>query len=596
MQTLLKHNTWGFFLLYAYYTAHFLAYPAPIRAQTVVFEENFDHSLEKWEVSRGNESFWNIENEALVGTVPTTFTIAELVPKDEFWDNTWRDFTLEMEYTPLFGADKNFSFFVQDPKNWYEFHFYAFGLELVAVKNDKKVWSRIYPAWLMYGINNAISLSIKDELISFSVQNTEIVRENHVVFAQGSGKIGLKLTTGSVAPTQSIIDSVKITVPNANTVPPPSPVPEPYTPLERLSLVSQHNPAWSTLEYNSASSWSDKTTIGDWGCVISSLTMIFQSHGIAQLPDGTELTPATLNNWLLQQPDGYIGGGLVNIPATTRITKAISDQLGTPKLEYSKHTALKEQVLQNQSNIGNPTMVEVPGHFLVSKKVIPNIDIFDVEILDPAFSYSKISEHKKEISSVSTFTPSFTDLSYIVISAEADFTLTDPKGNAISAQPHQITSALDSSNHSPIMHIIEVAKPENGPYKLSLADSNFTPLKIFAYSKDAEMTDLSLHSKLPDFPTDFLLTFSENGNSTIESIDAPVTSFNELITEFWNSKDIMVFFVYEQFSRVAKQYDQATDAQKQRYLAVILNTLSHYESFLTPHAKDKILEFVEQNH
>src|SRR5688572_30899130 len=60
-------------------------------------------------------------------------------------------------------------------------------------------------------------------------------------------------------------------------------------------------------------------------------TTLFRS-----LPNNAELSPASLNDWLNAQPDGYLGEGAINWLAVSRLTQQMAKTLRTPKLEYRK--------------------------------------------------------------------------------------------------------------------------------------------------------------------------------------------------------------------------------------------------------------------
>lgn len=80
-----------------------------------------------------------------------------------------------------------------------------------------------------------------------------------------------------------------------------------------VPLLKQTSEPWQGLEYDSASIWNpSNTSINTWGCALTSAAMVLQYYNYTKLPDGTALDPGTLNTWLKNQPDGYVGNGLVN--------------------------------------------------------------------------------------------------------------------------------------------------------------------------------------------------------------------------------------------------------------------------------------------
>lgn len=102
-----------------------------IKASTILFSEDFSSDLSKWEGTRGNNHLWKIIDGQAEATVNSGFTITELIPKDEYWNDDWENLKVEFDFTPILGADKNFSFKFTDLNNWYEIHF---NNELVELK------------------------------------------------------------------------------------------------------------------------------------------------------------------------------------------------------------------------------------------------------------------------------------------------------------------------------------------------------------------------------------------------------------------------------------------------------------------------------
>jgi hypothetical protein len=67
--------------------------------------------------------------------------------------------------------------------------------------------------------------------------------------------------------------------------------------------------------------------------------MVFKYNGVKKLPNGKELNPDTLNNWLITQKDGYIGNGMVNWLALSRLSKqaiSINNITEFDALEYNR--------------------------------------------------------------------------------------------------------------------------------------------------------------------------------------------------------------------------------------------------------------------
>ena len=66
-----------------------------------------------------------------------------------------------------------------------------------------------------------------------------------------------------------------------------------------VPLFKQNDPAWGSQTYDSAGTnpLSCGSTIGQCGCVVSSIAMILKYHGVDRDPDGNPTTPETVNNY-----------------------------------------------------------------------------------------------------------------------------------------------------------------------------------------------------------------------------------------------------------------------------------------------------------
>lgn len=266
----------------------------------------------------------------------------------------------------------------------------------------------------------------------------------------------------------------------------------------------QLDPLWADSEYNNASSWApeEKEGINRWGCVITSSAMVFNSFGI-NTPADEQPTPATLNTWLSNEPDGYIRNGLVNWIALTRMARVShSDGFAETKVEFTKESTF------DVNNLEFPTILELPGHFLVSH----NEDDLNLEINDPIDVDHKLLRKTEDILTVNTFTPSSSDLSYImfVIDSQFDIELSDSSNNIFgTVYEEQLIDDVDGSSSTELLKILYYPKPEDGVYKVNITNPTKVdgmydldlyfyddlanvkiPIDDFSYSLDAGDTDL----------------------------------------------------------------------------------------------------------
>lgn len=176
-------------------------------------------------------------------------------------------------------------------------------------------------------------------------------------------------------------------------------------------LWKQDHPYWANDVYDSAEDWSsDAPTLARWGCAVTSAANLLAHYGITQLPDGSVLHPGNLNAWLKNQPDGYLGPGLLNWRALTRLAKWHSTQFNTPSLEFKaesprendKLTWLSSRLAQRQ-----PVILEQPEHFVLAKH---ENTVSEISIHDPLFERDTLSAYNNTYLSARTFLPSYTDL------------------------------------------------------------------------------------------------------------------------------------------------------------------------------------------
>lgn len=200
-----------------------------------------------------------------------------------------------------------------------------------------------------------------------------------------------------------------------------------------VSLFKQTDGAWGGGEYDSASLWNARDPrIHSWGCAMTSAAMVFTYHGIKKLPDGSALNPGTLNAWLKSQPDGYVGAGATNWLALQRLSKqakAINTITTFDALQYKRSGFDKNQLTADIKN-NIPGILQVPGHFIVAKGITD--DSFSIN--DPFYNRQTLKDgYANSFISLGRYVPSFTDLSYIMIStdSESDIKVYDRNGNEL---------------------------------------------------------------------------------------------------------------------------------------------------------------------
>ncbi|MBP7700467.1 C39 family peptidase [Candidatus Woesebacteria bacterium] len=570
-----------------------------VKAETILFQDDFSNGFEKWDSVRNTFDMWSIvDNQANV-LVNKSSTLAELVPKDIYWNPNWKNIIYELDYKYIQGADKNISFGFKDVLNWYEIHFVGNSFFLSHVKNGKVVWDFSDIAHLGINVFHHVKIQLNEGQIIIKIDENEIVNIVDPTFDNDYGKIGIKAGAGTIFPTQAIYDNIIVKMLSSQS--------------NILNIIpqKQNDPIWANEEYDSASNWADETNIDRWGCLVTSISMIMNFHGINKMPDNNLVNPSTINTWLKSQPDGYLANGLVNWMAISRLTKEINNNYQTPNLEYKRVsgpelTTAKAEILNNK-----PVVLQIDGHFLVGDGVVepstnqvtaPGNEIIteDLYITDPAYNYQKFSEHQKDLISTRTLTPSFTDLSYIHISTDENTTIEIKKADGTQINNLQIfTEHLsdfvsnenlpaggESQNNSQSMKIIEIEKPENGEYLLDISRISLgeSKVNIFAYDMNGNLSNLSYSGVVGTNKLRFILHYQNQGVSTINKNLGFETLLNDL-NELYASKNIKKHYVFVELKKYTQFAINSLPENKPRYNNLIRNLIEWYSPQITQNEK-----------
>ncbi len=310
-----------------------------------------------------------------------------------------------------------------------------------------------------------------------------------------------------------------------------------------VPLLKQTANPWQDDVYDRANLWaSNNPTIHRWGCAVTSAAMIFQYHGYKKLPDGTNLDPGTLNSWLNSQRDGYVGNGLVNWIALSRLSKLakeVNNITTHDALEFSrtgKNNALLESDLEN----GNPAILLQPGHFIVGTQKLS--DTFAIN--DPYHNRSSLKDgYGNTYQGLYRFIPSNTDLSYlmIVLPKGINADVVNESGNIVSQtyiEPAIIAQDNPSISSGDDTTVLLVPKPESGIYTLkinSLTPKSYTTT-LYVYDNDGNPLELPI-AGIANKQNGYYLITVDKENSENSSIKKQVTYssiLNELSTAYKN--------------------------------------------------------------
>ncbi|GEM_PF-4622313 len=222
----------------------------------------------------------------------------------------------------------------------------------------------------------------------------------------------------------------------------------------------QGDSPWGEQEYDRASEWASpgETTMRRWGCATTSAAMIFRHFGV-NTPDNMEPTPGNLNSWLIGQPDGYVRNGLLNWLALARMSRQSEEAGYSPtSLEFAKKKSFDDEALEY------PTILGMPGHFLVARESEGE----NFLVSDPADSSIASIPKSSDFLSANTYTPSHTDLSYImaVIDPGVTITLLDPEGNEVGTTTLEYLVDDEGDAVGEDLQILLLEKPVDGKYTL----------------------------------------------------------------------------------------------------------------------------------
>lgn len=564
---------------------YFFGFSPPVFADTILFQDDFSNGFEKWDSVRERFDFWSIiDNQADV-FINTRSTLAELVPKDLYWNPDWKNIVYDLDYKYIEGADKNISFGFKDVLNWYEIHFVGGSYFLSHVKNGQVVWQNTGFAQIVNNVTNHVSISLNEGKIVVIINDREIINTVDPTFDNDYGKIGIKAGAGSVYPTHAVYDN--IVVKSLDTI------------INKLNInvQKQTNSNWANEEYDSAKNWSENFGIDSWGCLITSISMVMNFHGIDKMPSDEAVTPATVNIWLKSQPDGYIGSGLVNWMAISRLTKLINDKYSTPKLEYQRIPGNELIKASEEIISGRPVILEIPGHFLVGNGLVENNDLY---IIDPAYNYETFSQHQKELISTRTLEPTFTDLSYIHVSHGSNLNVSIKNNDGTEINNLQFFEdylsdfKIDetksgggfSESNSPTLYIHELEKPVNGVYIIEVSQETFKPFEItiFAYNQEGDVSVLSYSGTVGKNKIQLKILYNNETESHLEKIINFQTLVND-ISELLSESKIKKHYVAVELLKYAQFAINSTHENSLRYVDALQQLVDWYSPQLTDDGK-----------
>lgn len=453
---------------------------------------------------------WLIEDQEIIGTAQQSFLTSFLLsnaPAPEMPT----DFHFAVHLTRLSGVDHNLVWNFLDTANYYQVHFNGQKAWLTRFRDGQQVVSVGVDFFLLAGPTYALEITQHDHWLTIGANGAVVMSVEDETFDERSrGTVGFKLAPGLVSPVKSRFTNWEL--PNVTT--------SLAEPVSLVPLLKQTDPAWSDLVYDSASTWSDQPTIGRWGCALTSFVMIMQAYGFDTMPDGQPVTPVTVNAWLSEQPDGFVGQGLVNWWAGTRLVALLSEQYSTPdqplpKLEFRLQAAPWQEAAEAHLAVDQPFIAQVPGHFVVAHSM--EADTGEFLIHDPLADWTHLSDYPT-VHSLRLFQPSQTDLSALVIGhpATVEVVVLNEAGEVVSVSWQESLDSGDSEV-TDIWSFTAVFQPPDGRFTIHLTGEGREQATVFAYDSQAQVTsyqppDLSL---VAEETTAFEVAFSKAPHQTV---------------------------------------------------------------------------------
>jgi len=302
-----------------------------------------------------------------------------------------------------------------------------------------------------------------------------------------------------------------------------------------VPYFSQIDSLWGSQEYdhgNSLNLWCG-STIAQCGCAVTSAAMLLKYYGVDRSPTGEPTTPATLNNWLKDQPDGYLNGD-TNFQAITRYAEDANKIFGTPKIDYLGRINRQDfSILNEDLNLNRPVILQEPGHFIVATGIQESI----YKINDPrSITNTTLQSYNNSFQTMRRYSLTNTNLSAILISipASGSILLIDSQGRKLGQDPAtgEVFNQIQNGNYyfqEPITdddtigntaippegsgnYYIEILDSQEDSYTIQVAGENLNAF-FFGYDQNGDVSGGSFNINGEE---EFELGYSSEPGSQIE--------------------------------------------------------------------------------
>lgn len=484
-------------------------------------------------MDNGIPAQWKITNGKLGIKIHGPGCTTEITPDQ--WNGSLSEYVVDFDTYFVEGTDKNFAFRFTSPANWYDIKFDTYNNSIMFQFIPYDSQSTVRAQYSRSADNSYhIKVLVKKGYTEVWVNGVSLLHTSYDSASEPSpeGKIALQASVGADPNSEVYYDNIVVQSLDDD---PPAPTPFPIT------HFSQRDPQWKNDVYDGASSWSPSNpSFERWGCTVTAASTILDYYNIKTLPDGKVTNPGNLNAWLKSQEDGYVRQGSLNWLAVTRATKLASvanPQL--PALEY-KYSGRDDGKLHTLLAALQPTVLRVPGHFVTAYEYSADKNL--TSIIDPFYTPTKttLQDYGNVYESMRIFTPSHTNLGYILVTSDADIapSLYSSASAVLGADTYTNEPIVDqigqNSANLAKFNILEYAKPDAGIYELRLRrsqpgigkyevylyDVNGNPV-INTFSTVFTGKDVSLTLKYGN-------AFSATPKLTIDDLIAEINTLNQL--------------------------------------------------------------------
>ncbi len=589
-----------------------------VNASKIIFSEDFsDQILEDWSEKRNSQwsnpsskckfglqdASWKIENGKAGIEINGHGCVTELTP-DNFSLTNIKNFSykLDISLPQTTNVDRNYVIKYIDGNNWIGVHIINQDVIFQKVVNGTGYFLNRYQSSYNFVANQEYefeNIILDDNRVKVLINGDEVLNFIDEAPFITDGTIGLQASVGAVTNSKVLFDNIIVT--DLDTVD-----------LE-VPFFSQNNPLWGNDEYDSASDYpwgEDDPSIDAWGCYMSSAAMMLRFHEHTSLPDGTDLNPQSLNQWLNEidlgkKGQGYIKGN-TNYNAITHLT-VLNNQIDSdlPKFEYMFKDK-NDEFLKNELKAGRPVMLQVTStfgqHFVVAKG-INNEDKIVINDPEATQGGTLLEKYNDQYVSMRTYTPTQSDLSYFMFvpsSPDLQLTLKDENGNIIPLQivmddavSHQTTSGMKQPDNP----VLGIPKPETGTYTLEVSSSVVGPYSVgtFLYNNRAEANIFESTGFISEEPVSLTINFDKTDGGEMEEEQIGFEEFIYDLDLMWEIGHFKKFALYKVMRIEAQIANKAPKRNTQLALAKTIQKSIQLmkPATLSPEGKEYLLTRIQ---